>query len=120
MINSGDLIARLRDVEFKDKIVESSDVKNLFPTLPIDGAIKAVQKVVDNVVEQDIPIPNSDNLKLISMCAKFSPFTYNKQEYQQHCGLSMRSSNVPVMHENVRVRKILENYKKEFNLDKVC
>ena len=95
--NSGELINRLNDVQFKDKIMVSFDVKALFTNVPIDGAMRAVQRVVDGINEEDLPLPKSDFMKLISLCTIFCPFIYNKQEYLQHNGLPMGSPLSPVL-----------------------
>lgn len=95
--NSGDLLNRLGNIEFKDKIIVSFDVKALFTNVPTDGAMKAVKKVVDNMEEEDLPVSKSDYVKLISLCTKFTPFMYGTQEYCQHNGLPMGSPISPVM-----------------------
>ena len=84
--NSGDLINRIKNIDFTDKIIASFDVKSLFTNVPIDGAIEAVQKVIINMEEANLPLPKRDYIELISLCAKFGPFTFNGQEYHQHNG----------------------------------
>ena len=65
----------------------SFDVKALFTNVPVDGAMRAVQKVVDDIDVDDLPLPKLDFIKQIALCTKFSPFIYNQQEYFQHNGL---------------------------------
>lgn len=43
--------------------------------------------MVDNMMEEDLPFPKCDFVKYISLSARFSPFIYNKQKYQQQSGL---------------------------------
>ena len=95
--NSGDLINRIKDVDFKDKVLISFDVKALFTNVPVEGALGVVQEVVDDMEEEDLPLPKLDYVKLLSLCANFNPFVYDKQEYQQHNGLPMGSPLSPVM-----------------------
>ena len=95
--NSGDLINRIKHVEFKDKVLVSFDVKALFTNVPVEDALEVVQEVVDSMEEEDLPIPKPDYVKLLSLCAKFNSFVYNSQEYQQHNGLPMGSPLSPVM-----------------------
>ena len=47
--NSGDLIERLQDTDLTDKCLASFDVKSLFTNVPVDGALKVIKSVVDNI-----------------------------------------------------------------------
>ena len=95
--NSGDLINKIKHIDFTDKIIVSFDVKSLFTNVPVDGAIEAVRTVITNMEEENLPLPKRDYMKLISLCVKFGPFTFNGQEYHQHNGLPMGSPLSPVM-----------------------
>ena len=94
--NSGDLLDRLKEVNFHDKKLASFDVKALFTNVPIDGAIQAVEKALSGISSDDLPMPKKDYLALVKLCLKFDPFTFNKEEYAQHEGLAMGSPLSPV------------------------
>ena len=89
--NSSDLIDRLKNLNFKGKKLVSFDVKALFTNVPVDGAMEAVKRVVDNTDENDLPVNKRDYMKLISMCVGFGAFIFNENEYRQHRGLAMGS-----------------------------
>ena len=94
--NSGDLIDRLRDIDFTDKCLASFDVKSLFTNVPIDGALKVIKEMVDRIDPSQLPLAKSDYFKLLSLCMNFGGFMFNSEEYRQHSGLAMGSPLSPV------------------------
>ena len=69
--NTDDLMEKLEDVDFSDKCLASFDVKSLFTNVPVEGALKAIKTVVDNMTPDQLPLPKADYLKLITMCMNF-------------------------------------------------
>ena len=65
--NSSDLIGRLKDMDFSNKKLASFDVTSLFTNVSVNGALEAVTRVVDNLNNDDLPVPKPDYLKLISL-----------------------------------------------------
>ena len=94
--NTDDLMEKLEDVDFSDKCLASFDVKSLFTNVPVEGALKAIKTVVDNMTPDQLPLPKADYLKLITMCMNFGGFAFNSEEYFQHSGLAMGSPLSPV------------------------
>lgn len=94
--NSGDLLNRLKELDFTDKKLASFDVKALFTNVPIEGAIKAIEKALTTVSSDNLPLPKNDYLALVRLCLKFNPFVFNDEEYAQHEGLAMGSPLSPV------------------------
>ena len=87
---------KLEDVDFSDKCLAIFDVKSLFTNVPVEGALKAIKTVVDNMTPDQLPLPKADYLKLITMCMNFGVFAFNSEEYFQHSGLAMGSPLSPV------------------------
>ncbi|XP_045108045.1 uncharacterized protein LOC123502840 [Portunus trituberculatus] len=75
----------------------SFDVKALFTNVPVVGAMKAVQKVIESVSESELPVNKTDYIKLVSLCVKFGCFTFDDEEFVQHRGLAMGSPLSAVM-----------------------
>ena len=94
--NTNDLMDRIKDVDFTDKCLASFDVKSLFTNVSVEGALKAIKTVVDNIDADQLPWPKSDYLKLLAMCMNFGGFKFNSEEYFQHSGLAMGSPLSPV------------------------
>ncbi|XP_045137175.1 uncharacterized protein LOC123519735 [Portunus trituberculatus] len=95
--NSTDLIERIRHVDLAGKKMASFDVKALFTNVPVVGAMKAVQKVIESVSESELPVNKTDYIKLVSLCVKFGCFTFGEEEFVQHRGLAMGSPLSAVM-----------------------
>ena len=89
--NSTDLLQKLREVDFSDKQLVSFDVKSLFTNVPIDGAISAVEKVLEKISESELPVNKKDFMVLVEMCVNFGSFSFNECTYRQHEGLPMGS-----------------------------
>ena len=94
--NSGDLLERLKELSFRNKKLASFDVKALFTNVPIEGAIKAIEKALAGIPNDSLPLPRKDYLALVKLCLKFNPFTFNDEEYAQRDGLAMGSPLSPV------------------------
>lgn len=94
--NSTDLINRLKNISLEGKKMASFDVKALFTNVPIDSAIKAIKRAIQDMDEDDLPVKKADFVKLVSLCINFSPFEFNGEEYNQHSGLAMGSPLSPV------------------------
>ena len=89
--NSSDLMARLRQIGFKNKRLASFDVKSLFTNVPTDGAIAAAQRAVGTMADDDLPLPRDDFIKLVELCVRYGVFEFDGVEYEQVEGLSMGS-----------------------------
>lgn len=89
--NSGDLIDRIKDINVNEKKMVSFDVKALFTNVPIDGAMAAVNRVLANVDNDDLPVPKEDFMKRIHLCVSFNSFEFRDNEYQQVNALAMGS-----------------------------
>ena len=94
--NSGDLIDRLRDIDFTDKCLASFDVKSLFTNVPVDGALRVIKEIISRIDPSQLPLAKSDYFKLLSLCMNFGGFMFNSEEYCQHSGLAMGSPLSPV------------------------
>ena len=40
----------------KNKVIVSFDVKALFTNVPVEGALKAVEKVLENIDDSELPV----------------------------------------------------------------
>ncbi|XP_076061580.1 uncharacterized protein LOC143037329 [Oratosquilla oratoria] len=89
--NPLDLIKRLQGIDFSGKKLASYDITSLFTRVSICDTLKAVERVVNNSNNEDLPVPKSDYLRLISLCVGYGAFTFNKKDYRQHPGLAMGS-----------------------------
>ncbi|XP_076036001.1 uncharacterized protein LOC143021963 [Oratosquilla oratoria] len=89
--NSGELIGRLKNVDFAGKVMVSYDVTALFTHVSVEGALIAAKEAIGSMDDQDLPVGKNDLLKLISLCIKFGPFMFNNEEYCQIRGLAMGS-----------------------------
>ena len=94
--NSGDLLERLKELDFQDKKLVSFHVKALFTNVPVEGALKAIKKALLGIPRENLPVPKKDYLALVKLCLKFDPFIFNDNEYAQHEGLAMGSPLSPV------------------------
>ena len=56
--NSNDLLERLGRIGFRNKVLASFDVKSLFTNVPCDGAMQALDEVLDPVNSQ-LPLPRA-------------------------------------------------------------
>ena len=95
--NSSDLIQRLQQVSFDGKKMASFDIKSLFTNVPVEGAISAVKKAVEDVNDSDLCLNKVDYLELVQLCVNFGAFVFEGQEYVQHRGLAMGSPLSAVM-----------------------
>ena len=89
--NSTDLIERLTNIDFTNRKMASFDVKALYTNVPVNGAIGAVSEAIQRMSDNDLPVPKSDFIKLVSLCINFGPFVFNEEEFEQHSGLAMGS-----------------------------
>ena len=94
--NSGDLLERLGHIDMENKKLASFDVKALFTNVTVDGAMEAIEKVLNGVPPDGLPIPKADFIKLVKLCLHYGSFTFNDAEYAQHQGLAMGSPLSPV------------------------
>ena len=53
--NSTDLIGRLKKISLRNKKLVSFDVKSLFTNVPVDGALKSVERAIKN--DTNLPLP---------------------------------------------------------------
>ena len=95
--NSNDLIEQLKEINFKDKIMASFDVKSLFTNVPTEGALEATKRALNHINEEDLPINKKHYMELVSICVNFNCFMFENQEYVQHHGLAMGSPLSAVM-----------------------
>ena len=95
--NSSDLINRIKDINLNGKIMMSFDVKSLFTNVPIEGALRATERTISSISDEDLPINKNDFMELVSMCVRYNCFIFENQEYAQHHGLAMGSPLSAVM-----------------------
>lgn len=72
--NSSDLIERIKSVNNHNKIV-SFDVTSLFTNVPVDGALKAVRKVIRQPSDEHLLLWKSGYVKLVELCVKIFFFS---------------------------------------------
>jgi len=89
--NTSDMMAKLQGVGMKCKKLVSFDVKSLFTNVPIDGAIKAAQRALRRMDQNELPLQIDDYIELIRLCVEFGPFEFRGREYEQIQGLAMGS-----------------------------
>ena len=94
--NSNDLLERLGRIGFRNIVLASFDVKSLFTNVPCDGAMQALDEVLDPVNSQ-LPLPRADFITAVSMCVRFGSLEFNGKEFRQHHGLAMGSPLSPVL-----------------------
>lgn len=97
IVNSGDLLRKIKNIGPRNKQLASFDVKSLFTSVPVEEALQAVTKKAKQLTSDELPLPIEDYLKLVTLCAHFGAFCFNDQEYQQCSGLAMGSPLSPVM-----------------------
>ena len=95
--NSTELLERLVELSTRNKKLASFDVKNLFTNVPIDGSMEAVERTVQNIPDNQLPIPRQYYVKLIRLCVEFNSFQFEGTEYEQITGLAMGSPLSPVL-----------------------
>ena len=88
--NSADLLQKLKNVAHWGKKMVSFDVKSLFTNVSVDGAMRALRKVLD-LADVELPVPKEDYIKLVGLCVKFGSFEFQGEEYTQINGLAMGS-----------------------------
>ena len=110
--NSVDLLQKLADVSTRNKKLASFDVKSLFTCVPVEGAMKAVERAVLKIPDEQLPIPRYYYVRLIKLCVGFNSFQFEGVEYEQIAGLAMGSPLSPVLAQ--LFMEVLENdhYKK--------
>ena len=94
--NTSEMVDRLRERDFSDKVLASLDVKSLFTNVSVDGALQVIKKVVDQIDEDELPLPKHDYIDAVTLCMRFNGFTFEGEEYSQHTGLAMGSPLSPV------------------------
>ena len=94
--NSGDLLSRLNEVDLSGKKLASFDVKALFTSVPVEKAIIAIKKAIQNSPDVNFPVPKSHFIQLVELCLDFQVFSLNGEEFQQIHGLAMGSPLSPV------------------------
>lgn len=62
--NSTDLIDRVRSLNLTGKKIASFDVKALFTNVPVKGALEAVKREMENIIDSELPLNKVDYLKL--------------------------------------------------------
>lgn len=94
--NSGDLLDRLKQLDFSHKKMASFDVTALFTNVPVQGAMKAIEMAIKDIPTEELPIPKPHFLQLVELCLDFQAFSYNDKEFAQVDGLAMGSPLSPV------------------------
>ena len=94
--NSGDLLNKLNDIDFKEKKLASFDVKALFTSVPVGDAIKAIKRAIQGAPPSSLPVPKTHFLKLVELCLDFQTFSFSDEEFSQIHGLAMGSPLSPV------------------------
>lgn len=67
--NSGsltDLIDKLQDINFKNKIIATFNQKSLFTNVLVEGVLKAVIRAIDDVNDDGLPVCKSDYMKFVT------------------------------------------------------
>ena len=95
--NSSDLLERLSNVGFRNKVMASFDVKSLFTNVPSDGAITAMKEILEETNDVELPLPRADFIVAVSMCVNFGSLEFNGEEFHQFDGLAMGSPLSPVL-----------------------
>ena len=95
--NSGDLKNRPSKIGFRGKTLLSFDVKALFTSVPVDGALEATALALEGIPSDDLPLPRRDYTRLIELCVRFGSFEFLSEEYTQIEGLAMGSPLSAVM-----------------------
>ena len=94
--NSGDLLNRLNQLNFRGKKMASFDVKALFTNVPLEGALRAIELAIKDIPTEEFPVPKPHFNKLVRFCLEFQGFTFNSEEFAQVRGLAMGSPLSPV------------------------
>lgn len=89
--NSSYLLTKVQDINTSGKILVSFDVKSLFTSVPVDGAMRAIEEVLNEADENRFPLRNNDFVKIVSLCIRFGAFRFNNADHLQHEGLAMGS-----------------------------
>ena len=95
--NSSDLLQRLENVGFRNKVLASFDVKSLFTNVPNEGAMEALEEALDSAEDKELPLPQADFISAVSLCTNFGSLEFNGEEFRQHSGLAMGSPLSPVL-----------------------
>lgn len=80
-----------------DKIFVSCDMNALFTNVLVEGALQAVEKTLNNIEDEDLPVPRNDYLNLVNLCVDFGVIAFNNEEFRQLRGLAIGSALSPVM-----------------------
>ncbi|KAI5642939.1 reverse transcriptase (RNA-dependent DNA polymerase) domain-containing protein [Phthorimaea operculella] len=93
--NSIDLINKIKDHTLpQDATLVSFDVKNLFPSIPIDECKSAISEML--IESRMEPQQIIDLQHTISVCLEQNYFTFNNTIYKQNQGLAMGSPLSPI------------------------
>jgi Reverse transcriptase (RNA-dependent DNA polymerase) len=86
--NTKELLEKMKDLKiWEDEELVSFDVEALYPSVPIDGAIKAISNWAD---EQNISDETAEKLvELSKICLNQSIFKWNDKYFRQTSGLSI-------------------------------
>ena len=95
--NSKNLKDRLINIDFSDKKMASFDVKSLFTNVPLNGALEATKRLLNNIEDDELPVEKDNYMELVTLCVKYNCFAFGDQEYEQHSGLAMGSPLNAVM-----------------------
>ena len=95
--NSGDLLNRIKDERMSDKKLASFDVKSLFTNVPLQDAMEAVRRALDDNQDIALPVPKADFIRLVRLCVEFGALEFEGNEYKQIDGLAMGSPLSPVL-----------------------
>ena len=83
--------------------------------MPVEGALEAIAKVVNNIGERTLPLQKAQYMEIITLCMHFNAFTFGDNEYVQSNDLAMGSPLSPVgaclyIHGKPRGRKVQTNH----------
>ena len=79
--NSGDLLRRLKGLNFSDKKMASFDVKSLFTNVPVKWAMRAIELAIKDIPTDEFPVPKPYFMKLVKLCLDFQAFCFGSEEF---------------------------------------
>ena len=92
--NTQDFFEQIKDIKLKeDQCMMSYDVKALFTSVPIQPALNAIQKLLeeDKELQQRTTVSVKNIITLLEFCLRSTYFTFQGRYFEQHKGAAMGS-----------------------------